>query len=231
MKFLTHCIIFSLGFSAMAEGSNKLRGRQRGLRNNDDFLPSTMMSSMRRTEEYKTLTLSWSVYISGDGGHCDSDVNCHSRLCRNEICVADDLQNGEYCGYDEQCLSGSCDDVCEGAYLSDGEVCTDDDQCFSGFCEQAAGETESTCEGAYLSDGEVCTDDDQCLSGICFQAETAQYAVCSSYLSDGEVCTGDDQCSSGLCRYDTCIATNLQNGEYCGFNEQCLSGMCDDMCV
>ena len=70
------------------------------------------------------------------GGKCDSDLDCLSGVCQNNICkdseIGDECTNHENCPLNSACINNKCSNL-----LNDNEACTESYQCnFNSFCNQ-----------------------------------------------------------------------------------------------
>ena len=70
------------------------------------------------------------------GGKCDSDLDCLSGICQNNICkdseIGDECTSHENCPLNSACINNKCSHL-----LNDNEACTESYQCnFNSFCNQ-----------------------------------------------------------------------------------------------
>lgn len=122
---------------------------------------------------------------------CGSDAFCDSNICRARV------RNGEPCGPDDRCLTGS---LCESgtctppSYVGRGEACDQRRRC--PYLTECVG---GTCQPS-ASTGAACTTDAECELGFC------DATICAAPRATGEPCDRASQCSTGLCEGTTCQA-------------------------
>ncbi|MBX7082571.1 MAG: hypothetical protein K1X88_25425 [Nannocystaceae bacterium] len=141
-----------------------------------------------------------------DGVHngAETDVDCGGGTCP-------DCNDGEDCLVDDDCLSGSCDDV--------GLVCLPP-ACDDGV--QNGDETDVDCGGSCVADcddGEGCLVGDDCISQVC---DPAMF-VCLPPACDDGVQNGNE---TDLDCGGSCGAT-CETGEDCLTGLDCIDGVCD----
>lgn len=143
-----------------------------------------------------------------DGGDCDIDDICESRLCNpNGGTCTQPLATGEPCTVGRYCASGLCNEVCVEP-LADGEPCVGDNFCVSGMCDSMLG---------CISPGDVgdpCVRDTHCESGNCStDGDYSMAGTCNVPLLSE--CSGSGTCTNcvrtqlliTICSRDTCSSS------------------------
>ena len=167
------------------------------------------------------------------GGFCESDINCLSGICINNVCtdslLNEKCHNHENCPLNTACINGKCS-----SYLKDNSNCTDSYQCqFDSFCNQKTkkcqklfsiengvdisgyvpeGERmENLCKsGGYITEkiNETITKKCESLTNINYSCND----LCKYTKSNGEIFTSEEKCMCGYNKYRSkyCI---IGNGE------------------
>lgn len=167
------------------------------------------------------------------GGKCESDINCLSGVCQDNICK--DSEIGEECFFHENCpLNSACVNGKCREYLREGESCSESYECqFDFFCNQKT----KKCEKLFkYKDGEEITGllletenkENLCISGgfitLKLEDEKNHYfcetlknidLTCNdncSYIkaSDNEIFSSEDKCLCGYNKYRSkhCVLGN-----------------------
>jgi len=151
-------------------------------------------------------------------------------------------ENGESCGADDQCVSGSCNGgTCGVGETLIGGACDSDPDCSDGWVCQGG-----SCLGGLSA---FCLDNDQCATGLeCDSAgsgrckkltgaacgadtDCAANATCDPVrhvcaLNLNEVCIADDDCGSGLCSCGLLQVVLCPVGQTCAPIACTPSGVC-----
>jgi hypothetical protein len=148
-----------------------------------------------------------------DGIDNDDDIIID---CADTDCSTDDncinIEEGESCFYDEQCVSGKCqqDEFGEEKCGPIIDSCESNSDCDSNYC------LLSICSVKNL--GDVCSSNPQCASGNCVYIEEYDEYNCvepeSGCISDND-CVDDNPCNSDQCLGGTCKHAPNPYGEGC----------------
>lgn len=151
--------------------------------------------------------------------------------------------NGEQCGGDGECCSGSClGGLCTtgaGACFGLGHTCTANVECCGGnLCApDAAGGKRCSDQQFCGADGASCTRADQCCSLTCGACGAAGCVCGGGELCKpaSEPCAAPSECCSNLCSGGTCQSSGAgcaTFGESCalaGTSSTCCSRLCGDL--
>jgi len=123
---------------------------------------------------------------------------------------------GNCCGSNAVCDSGTCREKFVYQLLPNGSPCTDQTGCAGGFCHKTSCVSASDCNG----------------SGTCSSA-TCSMGVCSnptSPTSPTNSCTSDPDCAFGSCVSNVCspgkLGARCRNADDCADNQGCVIGCC-----
>ncbi len=178
--------------------------------------------------------------LSCNGTPCTGDTNCLSGSCNQAQCQ-DPAPPGNTCDSNPDCEDPA---VCEGGTCRtpDGNPCGEDASCSSGSCNQGncqlpvppgqpcdsapdcaapATSCDTTCRAP---EGTPCTDNAECVSSVCHEGN------CITPAPPGAPCDAQVECESGLCEAGTCRSPT---GQPCSTDDQCqeLDHCADGICT
>lgn len=146
-----------------------------------------------------------------DGERCNSDAECESEHCSNQICCA----MGDCCQTEQDCPmqpTAVCDEktTCQGTRGSQ--------TCSRFRCRARDGvEDDSACDASIVAD-----DCGPYLPVSCTGKADQEPPECADSCKDDNACDSDAHCEDGECVPDE------KDGEACDNDSQCISGHCNN---
>jgi len=137
------------------------------------------------------------------GANCNSNANCCSSVCTNNLC-ADNSQTGcraigTVCGANTDCCSSICaSGTCaNGDCKTTGTACGTNSECCTSLCSAGTCAIPSVCQ----ANGTACSADSACCSSSCAGGICSGGASCKDSLI---ACSSNEVCCSGVCSSGYC---------------------------